>query len=137
MRALATKFDWLLIDTPPADLDLIEQAIAVADAIVIPVRSGVFDALAVQSVIEMCRERRKPFAFVLNAVDGHWKDLTAQTIAALADLGPIFAQQVSYRKLYVAALVAGKTGPEVEKGLRAEISALWLEVKRLAETGRV
>jgi chromosome partitioning protein len=134
VKALAAAYDWLLIDTPPADMDMLDQAIAIADAVVIPVRSGIFDALAVQSVAEMAKERRKPFAFVLNAMDGHWTDLTAQTIAAIVDLGPVFATQIKYRKLYIAAPVAGKTGREVEKGkaLRLELDALWNEVKQLA-----
>lgn len=137
VKTLATEFDWLFIDTPPADMDLIEQAIAVADAVVVPVRSGFFDVIAVQSVIEMCRDHHRPFAFALNAVDGRYKTLTKQTVAALGDLGPMFATHMSYRSQYIQALVIGKTGPEIEKELRPEIDKLWSEVKQLAETGRV
>ena len=64
------KFDWLIIDTPPLDLDVIEAAVAVADAVIIPVRASIFDIGAITCVVEMCRERRKPYAFVLSAVDG-------------------------------------------------------------------
>ena len=137
VKTLATEFDWLFIDTPPADMDLIEQAIAVADAVVVPVRSGFFDVIAVQSVIEMCRDHHRPFAFALNAVDVRCKTLTKQTVAALRDLGPMFATHMSYRSQYIQALVIGKTGPEIEKELRPEIDKLWSEVKQLAETGRV
>jgi chromosome partitioning protein len=133
VRTLASAYDWLFIDTPPADMDLIEQAVAVADAVVIPVRSGFFDVIAVQSVIEMCNEHNRPFAFALNAVDARFKVLTKQTIAALVELGPMFATQISYRQPYIQALVIGKTGPEVEKALKPEIDGLWSEVKRLAE----
>lgn len=136
VRTLASAYAWLFIDTPPADMDLIEQAIAVANAVVIPVRPGLFDVIAVQSVIEMCREHRKPFAIALNAVDSRFKALTKQTITALSDFGPLFATQISYRRPYISALVSGKTGPELEKDLRPEIDRLWSEVKRLAETGR-
>lgn len=136
VRTLASVYEWLFIDTPPADMDLIEQAIAVADAVVIPVRSGFFDVIAVQSVLEMVKEHRKPFAFVLNAVDNRFKTLTKQTTAALVELGPMFATQISYRQPYIQALVIGKTGPEFEKDLRPEIDSLWSEVKRLAERGR-
>src|SRR5579864_1200728 len=38
VKTLATAYDWLFIDTPPAEMDLIEQAIAVADAVLVPVR---------------------------------------------------------------------------------------------------
>ena len=44
-------------------MDLIEQAIAVADAVVIPVRPGFFDVIAVQSVIEMCQAAPQAFRF--------------------------------------------------------------------------
>lgn len=136
VRTLATAYDWLFIDTPPSEMDLIEQAIAVADAVLVPVRCGFFDVIAVQTVIEMCREHRRPFAFVLTAVDARYKTLTKQTLAALADLGPLLKTQISYRQPWIAALVIGKTGPEIEKDLRPEIDGLWAEVKCLAQKGR-
>jgi chromosome partitioning protein len=136
VRKLATggAYDWLFIDTPPLDMDVIEQAVAVADAVLIPVRPGLLDILAVQPVIEMCTERRKPFAFVLNAVDARigFKTLTRQTAIALEVLGPTLKTPMSYRLQYISALLIGWTGPEIEKSLRQEIDALWDEVKLLA-----
>ena len=137
VRTLARGYDWLFIDTPPLDMDIIEQAVAVADAVVVPVRPGLFDVLTVQSVLEMARQHRKPFAFLLNAVDSRFKKVTEQTTAAIEELGPIFPTKVSCRQPYIQALVIGKTGPEFERDLRPEIDSLWSEVKRLAETGRV
>ena len=72
----AMEYEWLFIDSPPTGMDLIEQAVAVADAVIVPVRPGFFDVIAVQTVIWMCRKHRKPFAFVLSAVDGRYKVLT-------------------------------------------------------------
>ena len=132
VKALAAAYDWLFIDTPPVEMDLIEQAIAVSDAVVIPVRSGFFDIIAVQSVIEMCTERRKPFATLLNAVDGQHKTVNKQALVALEAIGPTFSTQISCRQPYIQALVIGKTGPELDKKLRLEIDSLWSEVKRLA-----
>jgi chromosome partitioning protein len=129
--------DWLFIDTPPLDMDVIEEAVAVADAVLIPVRSGLFDMLAVQPVIEMAKERNKPFAFVLNAVDGRFSLLTKQTAMALEDLGPTLKTHMSYRQPYIQALLVGKTGPEIKKDLGPEIDNLWSEAKCLAETGSV
>jgi chromosome partitioning protein len=135
VKTLATAYEWLFIDTPPCEMDLIEQAIAVADAVLVPVRCGFFDVIAVQAVVEMCRAHRRSFAFVLTAVDGRFKSLAKQTITALADLGPLLNTQVSYRQPWIAALVIGKTGPEIEKDLRPEIDSLWAEVKSLAGKG--
>ena len=139
VRKLASEgYDWLFIDTPPADQDLIEQAVAIADAVLIPVRAGFFDVIAVQSVIDMCKEHNRPFAFVLSAVDQRFTILAKQTIAALSSLGPMLQTNVSYRQPYIQALVIGRTGPELEKKgeLRREIDALWDEVKQLVEKGR-
>jgi hypothetical protein len=43
--------------------------VAVADAVIIPVRASIFDIGAITCAVEMCKERRKPYAFVLSAVD--------------------------------------------------------------------
>jgi chromosome partitioning protein len=137
VRAFAKAgFDWLFIDTPPADMDLIEQAIAISDAVLIPVRTSFFDVIAVQAVLDMCRDQKKPFAFVLSAVDVRFKKSTTQAILALKKLGPVLQTAVSHRQPYLQALVIGRTGPELDKGLRPEIDALWSEVKQLVEKGR-
>ena len=133
----AMDYEWLFIDSPPTGMDLIEQAVAVADAVIVPVRPGVFDVIAVQTVTWMCRKHRKPFAFVLSAVDGRYKVLTKQTLAALAGLGPVLKTQIGYRRQWIQALVIGRTGPEIDKELRPEIDALWGEVKGLSGKGGV
>ncbi|MGA7325564.1 MAG: ParA family protein [Rhodomicrobium sp.] len=138
VKALAGgKFDWLLIDTPPIEMDLIEQAIAVADAVVIPVRTSIFDVNSIDPVVEMCRDHRKPYAFLLSAVDGKFKTLTQQTAAALAREGPMFAARISYKLAYIQALTHGKTGAEIAKDLAPEAEALWAEVKQLATKGQI
>lgn len=136
VKKLAGAYDWLFIDTPPFDMDVIEQAIAVADAVVVPVKAGFFDIMASQSVVEMCRERRKPFSLLLNAVDTKFKVLTRQAKVAFVDVGPMFASQIDHRLPYIQALSKGKTGGEIDKAAREEVDGLWAEVRRLAEKGR-
>src|SRR5690606_31216613 len=68
-NARREDFDWLFIDTPPLDMDIIENAIVKSDCVVIPVRPAFFDVDGVAPVVEMCREWRKPYAFLLSAVD--------------------------------------------------------------------
>jgi len=128
----AAGFDWLILDTPPVEMDLIEQAVAVADFVLIPVRTSMFDVSALDALVAMCKTHRKAFGFVLSAVDSKFKKLTSQTVAALVKEGPLLASRVSYREPYIKALMAGKTGPEIEKELVSEIDGLWTEVKRLA-----
>ena len=135
-KKLAADYDWLFIDTPPLDMDVIEQAIAIADAVVIPVKAGFFDIMASQAVVEMCQQRRKPFSLLLNAMDTKFKVLMRQARVAFVEVGPMFATQIDHRLPYIQALSKGKTGGETDKSAREEVDALWTEVKRLAEGRR-
>ena len=136
VKKLASSYDWLFIDTPPLAMDVIEQAIAVADAVVIPVKPGFFDIMASQPVVEMCQERRKPFSLLLNAMDTRFKVLMRQAKVAFVDIGPMFATQIDHRLPYIQALSQGKTGAEINKDAKEEVDGLWAEVRRLAEKGR-
>ena len=128
------RFDWLFVDTPPLDMDVIENAVAVGDCVVIPVRTSIFDIGAIDAVVEMCKQHRRPFKFLLSAVDTRFKALNASALAALVADGPVFSTRISYRLPYINALTAGKTGAEIEKELQSEADSLWLEVKALAES---
>jgi chromosome partitioning protein len=130
----ASRFEWLIIDTPPLELDVIENAVLKSDCVLIPVRASIFDIGSITPVVEMCRERHKPYAFVLSAVDSRFKKLTERSMAALISEGPICATRISYRQPYISALTGGKAGHEVEEELRPEIDSLWGEVKRLASS---
>lgn len=124
--------EWLFIDTPPLDMDLIENAVAVSDAVVVPVKTSIFDIGAIDSIVEICKLHGKPFAFVLSAADTRFKALNASALAALVTEGPVFGTRISYRLPYINALTAGKVGPEIDKELWPEADALWSEVKALA-----
>ena len=57
----------VIIDTPPALLDVITTTIAVADLVVIPCRPSPHDLRAVGVVVAMCQKAYKPHVMVLNA----------------------------------------------------------------------
>ena len=138
LRVIAAMgYEWLFIDSPPTGMDLVEQAVVVADAVIVPVRPGFFDVIAVQTVTWMCRQHRKPFAFVLSAVDGRYKVLTSKRSRRFPILGRCSRRKSATGAHGYTALVIGKTGPELDKDLRPEIDALWGEVKGLAEKGGV
>ena len=75
VRSLAKDLDTLqhaggeliVIDTPPALLDVVNAGIAVADLVLIPVRPSPHDLRAVGLIVEMARKLNTPFAFVINA----------------------------------------------------------------------
>jgi chromosome partitioning protein len=129
----AEKFDWLIIDTPPLDLDVIETAIMKSDAVVVPCRPGFFDIDAVTPIVEMCKRRKKPYSFLLSAVDSKMPKLTEAALSALVSDGPIFATRIRYLQPYIQSIMRGKTAAEIDKTCQPEIDNLWQEVKRLAE----
>lgn len=135
LRADGT-FDWLVIDTPPLDIDIMETAVVKADVVVIPVRPSMMDIGAIDAVVEMCTERNKPFSFLLSAVDTRMSKLTDKAAAELIKDGPIFSTRISYRAPYISAMAGGKVAFEVDRDLRVEADSLWAEVKRLADVRR-
>ena len=128
----SNQFDWLFIDTPPLDMDVIEAAVFVADCVVIPVRTSSLDVNSIDAIVEMCEERRKPYKFLLSAVDSKFKKLTQSAADALLVDGEIFGQSISYRLPYINAMTAGRTGAEIDGDLQNEATALWSQVQELA-----
>jgi chromosome partitioning protein len=128
------RFDVLLIDTPPSNVDVMENCVAVSDAVVVPVRTAAFDINSIDAVVETCNHYRRPFQFLLSAVDPKFKALTASAHKALLEDGTVFSTRVSYRLPYINALTAGKVGSEIDKDLLAEeAEPLWIEVQKLAD----
>jgi len=125
-------FEWVFIDTPPSGMSLIEMAVLVADAVIIPIRSSIFDIACIEAVLGMCRDHNKPFSFLQAAADSRFKKLNKEVLAQLVRHGPVFATPLTYRLAYINAVTIGQTGPETDKSLIPEIDALWSEVQRLA-----
>jgi chromosome partitioning protein len=128
-------WQWLFIDTPPAGMDLIEQAVVVADFVLVPVKASAFDVNAIEAVVSMCAAHQKPFAFVLMDVDSKFDKLNRQMALALADEGPLLTARVSHKLAFAQALTGGKSGPELKKELVPEIDELWFEIKGLIGKG--
>lgn len=130
-------FAYCLIDTHPTDTDIVDAAIIEADATIIPIKPAERDLEDAETVVRLCRKRRKPFAFVLTQVDRrpvNKKNLEAQREAVLK-AGPLLDSMLSLSNAYGQSLrdpsLSGKSGPEIDKALEADIAAIWKEVERL------
>jgi chromosome partitioning protein len=116
----------VVIDTPPAFLDTIREAIAVADLMLIPARPSPHDFRAVGVVVEMAETSGKPFCFVVNgATPGSLIAFEARE--ALAQHGPVAPVIVHQRIDFAASMTDGQTAGEVNPRSRsaAEIIDLW------------
>ena len=128
--AIADRWDWIIVDSPPHGLPLIEDAVHRADFAVIPCQPGGFDLPALTEAVGLCVKHDVPFAFVLNRVRSSGSAGDASE-AYLAEDGPVLKTRIRDRAAYQNAGAAGATGPEVERDGKAaaEIDALWLELQ--------
>jgi chromosome partitioning protein len=125
-------FKWAIIDTMPGDLDVIELATLVCDVLLVPIKTSIYDAAAILPMLEIARDRRKPFSFVLSDVDARHKVLNAEVRGQLKTLGPLWSGHISHLQSYIVAASSGKVGPEIDPKAREEIEGLWAEVKNLS-----
>jgi chromosome partitioning protein len=126
------SYDYVIIDTPPAMIGFIEDAIAQATFVLIPCRASALDLVALDAVVDICKELHKPFAFVLNAVQPGRK-LTKTAPAIIRKHGHVCETMIVDRTTYVAAMTVGKGPTEVErdKAAAVELDALWAELEVL------
>lgn len=125
------------IDTPPMDMELIELAVSVADAVVIPMIPSYLDTSAVDCVVEMCRRLKKPYAFLFNAYDGRklFDEVNGKAKAALTGRGDLLSHHISYSPKYRLAAEDGRSGAEKDTTLARELEGVWTDVKALAGIG--
>ena len=115
-----------IIDTPPARTGAIEQIIAMADVVVIPVRPSPHDLHAVGATVDMARRTGKPFFFVINCAVPRAL-ITVEAIAALSEHGPVAPVFLHQRVAYAASMIDGRTVIEVSISKKAgkEVVQLW------------
>ena len=115
-------FEWVFIDTPPQMSGIVNDAIRAATLVVIPARPSVFDLDAVKETIAYARERRKPYAVVLNGApakrDGAESPLCTQARDSLETLrAPVWFGQITHRTTYSLALAGGQGAREFDAGV--------------------
>lgn len=130
--------DWIVIDTPPLEMDLIEAAVMVSDVVIVPARTSMFDLDALEPITELCERHRTPCRFMLSAVDPRFKKLTTEARHYLADLadaykyGAVSEAHTSYKQSYMNAPTRGKSAAEIDKSVAAETDRLWAEIQAVA-----
>jgi chromosome partitioning protein len=118
-----------IIDTPPALTSSIEQIIAIADMVVVPVRPSPHDLRAVGATVAMTRAARKPFLFVVNGAAPR-ASITAEAVAALSEHGRVAPVILYQRTEFAASMIDGRTVMEATPNGRSaqEIADLWKHV---------
>lgn len=125
--------DYCIIDTPPAFVATMQDAVGCADLVVIPIRPSALDLVGSEDAVLMAREAGVRHLCVINDAEPRWKSTHTARDYLLAAGVPIAETTIAHRQAYLAAMASGKTGPEIDrskgKDAEAEITALWREVK--------
>lgn len=116
----------VLIDTPPAITASIAATIAVADLVLVPARPSPNDLRAIPGTVTLVQAASKPMVFVINCVKPRVR-LTGDAAIVLSQHGTVSPAQLWDRTDYAAAMIDGRTAPEITPGGKAaaEVAALW------------
>ena len=128
---ISEGWQYVFIDTPPANIQRIAPGIACADLVVIPTGPNAFDIEQVPLTVELCESQGKPHAVVFNRVPPSSAKLLKSSKQFLREMGcNVLEDSISFRTQYMAALTQGKAGQELDKGtvIRGEVDALWQAV---------
>jgi chromosome partitioning protein len=124
------RINLVIIDTPPALLEAIRAAIAVADLVLIPARPSPHDLRAVGVVVEMAEQAGKPFCFVVNGATPR-SLIALEARQALAQHGPVAPVIFHQRIDFATSMIDGRTVGELNPQSRSaqEMTQLWNYVK--------
>ncbi|MEP4378314.1 MAG: AAA family ATPase [Alphaproteobacteria bacterium] len=125
-RARDLGFNQVIVDTPPAITDMIEQVIALSDLIVIPTRPSPHDLRAAGTTIAMVESAAKPLVFVINAANPRAR-ITGEAAVVLSQHGTVAPVTIHQRTDFAASMIDGRTVMELPRAGKSaeEISDLW------------
>jgi chromosome partitioning protein len=129
-RLRRQSINLVIIDTPPALLETIRAAIAVADLVLIPARPSPHDLRAVGVIAEMAEQVSKLFCFVVNGAASRSR-IALEARDALAQHGPVAPVTIHQRVDFAASMVDGRTVGELNPQSRSaqELAQLWNYVR--------
>jgi len=130
-------YDFVILDTAPAFLNELKEALAAVDVALIPTRPDVDNLIATRDAIVLAREANVPFMLVLNMAPTTSKQPESSRGSLVAAGVPVAKTIIGYRVAHSQAGDKGLSAGEMkDAGGRAaakEMQSLWQEVMALIE----
>lgn len=129
----------VVIDTPPAVTEAIDEVVQCADLVVIPTRPSPHDLRAVGATVDIVEAHRKSMVFVVNSATARAR-ITAEAAVALSQHGTVAPATIHNRVDFAASMIDGRTVMEIDGCQRSgkEIVVLWdYLTQRLAKLPRL
>lgn len=118
--------EFSIIDTPPYISNMIDDIVKASDFIVVPIKAGFFDAMAVRDTLE--RVKHKKHGIVLTMVQ-HRTSMTREIIEILSEYGsPIMETQITQRVSYARSPITGSVFNSEDEKAKEEITSLAIEI---------
>jgi chromosome partitioning protein len=116
----------VIIDTPPQASPEIQEAVALADLVLIPVRPSPNDLRAVGSTINMVRAEKRKMTFVITQANSRAK-ITNEAVITLSQYGTVAPTLMGFRQDYATSMTDGRSAGELDASSPSakEISDLW------------
>lgn len=125
--------DFLIVDTSAAFMNVLREAIAAADVIVMPMQASPLDFLAQDAALDLIDKagKRDRLLCVLNRADPR-SSLTSEALKAMKSKSPYKPMRVAHRTDYARAAVTARAGTEINREAAAEIGDLWSAIERIS-----
>ncbi|WP_176559578.1 ParA family protein [Rubellimicrobium roseum] len=119
MQTMRDHFDLCVIDTPPAASTSLQPVLEASDLAIVPVRTSGDDLRAVGATLNLLKQTKTPFVFLLSQVLPRAK-VTTMALQTLAQHGRVAPVQVAQRTIYAEASVTGQGVTETTDTRAAE-----------------
>jgi chromosome partitioning protein len=123
--------DYMIIDTPGSHVPIIRDAVANADAVVLPVQPTALDLFGQDAAFDIVRSEGKleRAVLVLNRIDARSKELPNRIEGLLQSQLGVPIIRIAQRAAYAKAGAQAKTGVEINESAAAEIGRLWRKIQ--------
>ncbi|WP_300514456.1 ParA family protein [Aliiroseovarius sp.] len=128
LDAARAQFDLCRIDIPPAHPEWLNEPLAAAGLVLIPVRPSPNDLRAVGATVAAVKDAKVPFVFALSQTP--CARITEEAARVLAQHGRVAAVNIAQRVAYAETGATGHGVSETtDQKAGAEIAAVWDSVK--------
>jgi chromosome partitioning protein len=130
LDAAKSRFDLVVIDTPPAAPAWLTETLRAADLALIPVRPSPDDLRAVGATIAALGGAGVPFAFVMSQTPR--AKITDEAVRVLAQHGRVAPVNIAQRVIYAETAATGQGVTETsDRKAAQELASVWEYVKGL------
>jgi len=131
VRKQTKKFDWVIIDSPPATGQIASSVLEVSDVVLVPIGPSALDLWSSAETLDMIKKvgkrnrRLQPALLISRKIPGTRLGREARDAVASFDIG-VLPVEISQRIAYVEAMIAGVSVLQYAPSSRAAAEVLAL-----------